>query len=53
MVAGVATELVLLAIIVQTELGHAVFGTASLSAAAWLTPVPFAFAMLAVASSRN
>jgi len=48
-VAGVVAELVLLGGIVETELGHAVFGTASLPAEAWLVPIPFAFAMLGLA----
>jgi sodium/potassium-transporting ATPase subunit alpha len=45
-VAGVVMELGLLALIVETELGHRVFGTASPPADAWLVPIPFAFAML-------
>ena len=39
-------ELALLALIAQTAVGHAVFGTASLPMEAWLVPVPIAFAML-------
>jgi sodium/potassium-transporting ATPase subunit alpha len=45
-VVGVAVELVLVAMIVETKLGHTVFGTASLPAEAWLVPIPFALAML-------
>ncbi len=45
-VAGVVAELVLLGLIVETALGHRVFGTASLPTEAWLVPIPFAFAML-------
>jgi sodium/potassium-transporting ATPase subunit alpha len=45
-VAGVVMELGLLGVIVETELGHRVFHTASLPAEAWLVPIPFAFAML-------
>jgi sodium/potassium-transporting ATPase subunit alpha len=48
-VAGVLLELALLGVIVETELGHAAFGTASLPAEAWLVPVPFALAMLGLA----
>jgi sodium/potassium-transporting ATPase subunit alpha len=45
-VAGVVAELALLSGIVETGLGHRVFGTASLPAEAWLVPIPFALAML-------
>jgi sodium/potassium-transporting ATPase subunit alpha len=48
-VVGVLIELGVLGFIVETELGHAVFGTASLSAAAWLVPIPFALGMLGLA----
>ncbi len=44
--AGVVAELVLLGVIVETQFGHRVFGTASLPAEAWLVPIPFALAML-------
>jgi sodium/potassium-transporting ATPase subunit alpha len=52
-VAGVALELALLYGIVETGVGHAVFGTASLPAAAWLVPVPAALAMLGLAELRK
>jgi sodium/potassium-transporting ATPase subunit alpha len=52
-VAGVAAELALLVAIVETELGHALFGTAPLALEAWLVPVPFAVAMLGVAELRK
>jgi len=45
-VAGVVAELGLLGVIVETGLGHRVFGTASLPVEAWLVPIPFALAML-------
>jgi sodium/potassium-transporting ATPase subunit alpha len=45
-IAGIAVELVLLGVIVETGIGHRVFGTASLPAEAWLVPVPFALFML-------
>ncbi len=45
-VVGVMAELALLAVIVETEIGHRVFGTASLPVDAWLVPIPFALAML-------
>jgi sodium/potassium-transporting ATPase subunit alpha len=44
-VLGVAVELSLLVLVVETDIGHAIFGTASLPAAAWLVPVPFALGM--------
>ncbi len=48
-VVGVLTELALLALIVETEIGHSLFGTASLPLASWLVPIPFALAMLGLA----
>ena len=48
-VASVVAELALLGVIVETALGQRLFGTAPLSAEAWLVPIPFAFAMLALA----
>jgi sodium/potassium-transporting ATPase subunit alpha len=48
-IAGVVAELGLLAAIVETRLGHALFGTASLPGPAWLAPIPFALAMLGLA----
>jgi sodium/potassium-transporting ATPase subunit alpha len=48
-VAGVIAELALLAAIVESDPGHALFGTASLPALAWLVPVPFALAMIGLA----
>ncbi len=48
-VAGVAVELCLLGVIVETESGQALFGTESLPAGAWLVPIPFALAMLGLA----
>jgi sodium/potassium-transporting ATPase subunit alpha len=45
-IAGVAAELALATLVVESDLGHSIFGTASLPAAAWLLPVPIALAML-------
>jgi sodium/potassium-transporting ATPase subunit alpha len=45
---GVVVELGLLAVVVESPLGHAVFGTAALPAAAWFVPLPFAGAMFAL-----
>jgi sodium/potassium-transporting ATPase subunit alpha len=47
--AGIGTEVLFLFVIVETNLGHTLFGTATLPAAAWLVPVPFALAMLGLA----
>jgi sodium/potassium-transporting ATPase subunit alpha len=48
-VAGLIAELALLIAIVESDSGHALFGTASLPARAWLVPVPFALAMIGLA----
>jgi calcium-translocating P-type ATPase len=50
---GVAAEVALLLAIVYTPLGQALFGTAPLSAAAWLFMLPFAAAMLALEEARK
>ena len=51
--AGIAVELVLLWAIVETDLGHRLFATASMPPWAWLVPVPFAVAMLLLAELRK
>jgi sodium/potassium-transporting ATPase subunit alpha len=43
---GIAVELALALLIVETEVGHAAFGTSSPGVAAWLVPVPIAALML-------
>jgi sodium/potassium-transporting ATPase subunit alpha len=48
-VAGLIAELALLVAIVESGPGHALFGTASLPALAWLVPTPFALAMIGLA----
>jgi sodium/potassium-transporting ATPase subunit alpha len=48
-IAGLIAELALLIAIVESGPGHALFGTASLPALAWLVPVPFALAMIGLA----
>jgi sodium/potassium-transporting ATPase subunit alpha len=48
-IVGVAAELALAILIVESNLGHSVFGTESLPAAAWLVPMPVALAMLGLA----
>jgi magnesium-transporting ATPase (P-type) len=50
---GVATEIVLIALIVYTRAGNAVFTTAPIGASAWLFMLPFAAAMLAAEELRK
>ena len=50
---GIAIELLLLFAIVYTPLGQALFGTAPLSAAAWLFMLPFAAVMVALEEGRK
>ena len=50
---GIACELSLIALIVYTPPGHAVFGTAPLSARDWLLALPFAAAMIAAEEARK
>jgi magnesium-transporting ATPase (P-type) len=51
--AGIATEIVLILLIDYTLLGQQLFGTAAVPAAAWLVVVPFALAMLAAEELRK
>ncbi|HEY3326991.1 MAG TPA: cation-transporting P-type ATPase [Novimethylophilus sp.] len=51
--AGIALEIVLIALIDYTPLGNRLFGTAPLPAAAWLTMVPFAALMLLAEEARK
>jgi calcium-translocating P-type ATPase len=50
---GIAVELALILAIVYTPLGQMLFGTAPVSAAAWLFMVPFAVAMVALEEGRK
>jgi sodium/potassium-transporting ATPase subunit alpha len=50
---GVIVELVLAVLIVQTEVGRAIFRTAALPPTAWLLPVPFAVTMLGLAEAAK
>jgi calcium-translocating P-type ATPase len=52
-VAGIAAELLLIALIVYTPPGQAIYGTAPLPAEAWLFMLPFAAAMLAAEEARK
>ena len=52
---GIATAgaLILIALIVYTPWGNAVFGTAPLAAEVWLFALPFAVAMLVLEEGRK
>ena len=51
--AGIATEILIITLIVYTPWGHALFGTASIALAVWLFIIPFALAMLALEELRK
>ena len=51
--AGMATEVVLMLLIAYTPVGNAFFGTAPISARAWLFMLPFAATMLAAEEVRK
>ena len=51
--AGIAAEIVLIALIDYTPWGNALFGTAPIPAAVWLFIIPFAFGMLALEELRK
>ena len=53
LLAGIGLELVLIAAIVYTPPGQAIFGTAPLAAETWLFMLPFAAAMLALEEARK
>jgi magnesium-transporting ATPase (P-type) len=50
---GVAAESLLIALIVYTPWGHAIFGTAPISLSVWLFIIPFAFGMLVLEELRK
>jgi magnesium-transporting ATPase (P-type) len=50
---GIGVELALILVIVYTEWGNALFGTAPLGVSAWLAALPFAAAMLAGEEARK
>jgi magnesium-transporting ATPase (P-type) len=50
---GIAFELTLIAVIVYTPFGQALFGTAALAPETWLFMLPFSAAMLALEEGRN
>ena len=51
--AGLAIEVGLMAVIGYTPLGNAIFGTAPLAPSVWLSVVPFALAMLVLEELRK
>jgi sodium/potassium-transporting ATPase subunit alpha len=52
-VAGIATEIALIAMIDYTPWGNDLFGTAPIPGAVWLFTIPFAFGMLALEELRK
>jgi sodium/potassium-transporting ATPase subunit alpha len=53
LLAGVATEVLLILLIDYTRWGNAIFGTAPIAAAVWLYTIPFALAMLVLEEARK
>jgi magnesium-transporting ATPase (P-type) len=51
--AGIAAEIAIIALIDYTPWGHALFGTAPLALEVWLFTLPFAFGMLALEEMRK
>ena len=51
--AGIATEILLIALIDYTPWGHALFGTAPIALAVWLFIIPFALGMVALEELRK
>lgn len=50
---GIAVEFLLLWLIIGTDTGRSLFKTASPPLGAWLVPIPFAIAMLALSELRK
>jgi magnesium-transporting ATPase (P-type) len=51
--AGIAAEILLIALIVYTPWGHALFGTASIALVVWLFIIPFALGMVVLEELRK
>ena len=51
--AGIATEILLITLIVYTPWGNALFGTAPIALVVWLFIIPFALSMLALEELRK
>ena len=51
--AGIAAETLLIALIVYTPWGHALFGTASIALVVWLFIIPFALGMVVLEELRK
>ena len=51
--AGIATEILVIMLIAYTPWGHALFGTASIALVVWLFVIPFALGMLALEELRK
>jgi calcium-translocating P-type ATPase len=50
---GVAVEIAIILLIVYTDLGNSLFGTAAVRSEVWLFAIPFALAMLAMEEGRK
>ena len=50
---GIATEILLIGLIVYTPWGHALFGTAPIALVVWIFIIPFALGMLALEELRK
>ena len=51
--AGIATEILLITLIVYTPWGNALFGAAQIALVVWLFIIPFALGMLALEELRK
>jgi magnesium-transporting ATPase (P-type) len=51
--AGIAIEVLIIALIVYTPWGNRLFGTAALPLATWLVPVAFVISMIAIEEFRK
>jgi magnesium-transporting ATPase (P-type) len=52
-VGGIVVEIVIILLIVYTDLGNALFGTAPVTSQVWLFATPFAIAMLVLEEGRK
>ena len=52
-VSGIVVEIVIILLIVYSDLGNALFGTAPVTAEVWLFATPFAIAMLVLEEGRK
>jgi magnesium-transporting ATPase (P-type) len=50
---GILVEIAIILLIVYTDLGNSLFGTAPVTSEVWLSAIPFALAMLAMEEARK